>query len=124
MEEMDRMLKKIEAIIVRDPTYKFEAYTFVMAGLHYTVSKLTKARHVTGQELCQGLRDYALEQFGPFARTVLDYWGIHQTGDFGKVVFHLIEAELFKKTEEDSLRDFENLYDFGQAFQYEIKEEG
>ena len=123
MEEMERVLKKIEEILARESSYKFEAYSFVMAGLHYTVSKLSRPRHVTGQELCEGLRDYALEQFGPMARTVLEYWGIRSTVDFGKIVFLLIEAELLKKTEEDSLHDFENVYDFDQAFQYEIKEE-
>ena len=109
MEEMHRMLKKIEEIIGKDPAYKFEAYTFVMAGLHDTVTHLTKPRHVTGQELCEGLRDYALEQFGSLARTVLDYWGIRRTDDFGKIVFNLIEAELLKKTEEDSIHDFDDL---------------
>lgn len=123
MEEMERMLKKIEEILEKEPKYKFEAYSFVMAGLHFTVSRLPAPRHVTGRELCEGLRDYALEQFGPLARTVLEYWGIQGTIDFGKIVFLLIEAELLKKTEEDSVHDFENIYDFNQAFQYEIKEE-
>lgn len=123
MEEMERMLKKIEEILAKEPGYKFEAYSFVMAGLHYTVSRLSKPRHVTGLELCEGLRDYALEQFGPMARTVLEYWGIRGTADFGKIVFRLIEAQLLKKTEEDSLSDFEGVYDFQKAFQYVIKEE-
>jgi len=123
MEEMERMLKKIEGILEKETNYKFEAYSFVMAGLHDTVSKLSRPRHVTGRELCEGLRDYALEQFGPLARTVLEYWGIRSTKDFGKIVFLLIETELLKKTEEDSVHDFEKVYDFDQAFQYEIKED-
>ena len=123
MEEMERMLRKIEEILARVPAYKFEAYSFAMAGLHYAVSRLPKPRHVSGRELCEGLRDYALEQFGPLARTVLEYWGIHSTTDFGKIVFLLIEAQLLKKTEEDSLHDFDNIYDFNEAFLYKIKEE-
>lgn len=123
MEEMERMLEKIEAILAKNPSYKFEAYSFVMAGLHHTVTKLPKPRHVSGRELCEGMRDYALEQFGPMARTVLEHWGIRRTGDFGKVVFLLIEAGLLRKTEEDSIHDFDNIYDFSQAFQYKIKEE-
>ena len=123
MEETAKILKKIEKILEQDPSYKFEAYSFVMAGLHYTVSRLPKPRHVSGHELCEGLRGYALEQFGPMARMVLEYWGIHTTLDFGKIVFHLIEAELLKKTDEDSAKDFEKVYDFKEAFQYEIKEE-
>ena len=123
MEEMERMLKKIEAILAKESAYKFEAYSFVMAGLHDTVSKLSDPRHVSGKELSEGLRDYALEQFGPLARTVLEYWGIRSTLDFGKIVFLLIDTQLLRKTEEDSIHDFENVYDFPQAFQYEIKEE-
>lgn len=123
MEEMERMLKKIEEILAKNPGYKFEAYSFVMAGLHSTVSKLAQPRHVTGRELCEGLRGYAFEQFGPMARTVLEYWGIRSTEDFGKIVFLLIEAELLRKTEEDSVGDFEKVFDFNQAFRYEFKEE-
>ena len=122
-EEISELLKKIEGILAKNPAYKFEAYSFVMAGLHFTVSRLQAPRHVTGAELCEGLRDYALEQFGPMARTVLDYWGIRSTQDFGRIVFSLVEANLLKKTEEDSMHDFESLYDFEHAFQYKIKEE-
>lgn len=120
---MERMLKKIEAILAKEPCYKFEAYSFVMAGLHFTVTRLSKPRHVTGAELCEGLRQYALDQFGPMARTVLEFWGIRKTEDFGRVVFNLIEAGLLRKTEEDTVRDFVNLYDFTKAFRYEFKEE-
>ena len=120
---MERMLRKIQEILTKDPSFKFEAYSFVMAGLHFTVSRLAKARHVSGQELCEGLKDYALEQFGPMAKTVLEYWGIRKTQDFGKIVFHLIEASLLKKTEQDTVQDFNEIYDFERAFQFEIKEE-
>ncbi len=123
MKEIERLLKKVEEILARDPSYKFEAYSFVMAGLHFAVAKFEKPRHVTGKELCKGLRDYALDQFGPMARTVLEHWGIKKTEDFGKIVFHLIDAELLRKTEEDSIHDFDNLYDFSKAFRYKIKEE-
>lgn len=123
MEEMERMLKKIEKILSREPQYKFEAYSFVMAGLHFTVTKLPQPRHVKGQELCEGLRRYALEQFGPMARTVLQHWGIQSTADFGKIVFLLIEAKLLRKTEEDSLEDFNGVFDFEKAFHYVIQDE-
>lgn len=117
------MHQKIEEILSKDPTYKFEAYPFVMAGLHFTVSQLPKPRHVTGRELCGGLRDYALDQYGALAPTVLEHWGIRRTEDFGKIVFNLIDAGLLKRTEEDSIHDFDHLYDFREAFQYKIGEE-
>ena len=116
------MLQKIEEILAKESTYKFEAYSFVMAGLHDTVSKLSKPRHVSGQELAEGLCQYALDQDGPMARTVLEYWGIHRTEDFGKIVFLLIEVGLFKRAEEDSIHDFDHLYDFETAFRFKIEE--
>ena len=105
--------------------YKFEAYSFVMAGLHHTVSKLPKSRHITGAELLEGIREYTLEQFGPMARTVLNYWGIFATEDFGKIVFALVEVGILRKQPEDKIEDFQNVYSFEQAFDrgYKIKEE-
>ena len=105
--------------------YKFEAYGFVMAALHHVVSRLAKPRHITGPELLEGIREYALEQFGPLARTVLNYWGIKKTDDFGHIVFALVEAGILRKQPEDKLEDFSNVYDFKEAFDkgYKIKDE-
>ena len=110
------LLKKIEGICRKDPRYKPEAYLFVLAGLHFTVSQLPESRHVTGQELLEGLRVYGLDQFGPLTQQVFEHWGIHSTEDFGHIVFTLVNAELLRKTEEDSLKDFKGAYDFPTAF--------
>ncbi len=125
MKELETFLEKIEKVMKQNRQYKFEAYSFVMAALHHTVSKLAKPRHISGRELLEGIREYALEQFGPMARTVLDYWGIHQTIDFGKIVFALVEVGILRKQPEDKLEDFEKAYDFEKAFDqgYEIKDE-
>ncbi len=125
MKELENYLKKIDRIIAKNARYKFEAYGFVMAGLHHTVSKFTKPRHVTGRELLEGIRDYALEQFGPLARTVLGYWGISKTEDFGNVVFALVDAGILRKQPEDKIEDFRNIYDFKEVFDkgYKIKDE-
>lgn len=124
MKELESFLSKIEKVMEENDQYKFEAYSFVMAALHHTVSKLPKSRHVTGQELLHGIREYALEQFGPMARTVLNYWGIFETVDFGKIVFALVEVGILRKQPEDKLEDFEKVYDFKQAFDksYKIKD--
>ena len=63
-----------------------------------------------------GIAEYARGQFGPIARSVFDHWGIHATVDFGHIVYNLIDAELMNKTEEDSLDDFRDVYDFEQMF--------
>ncbi|MFH1799807.1 MAG: Minf_1886 family protein [Candidatus Omnitrophota bacterium] len=124
MEEAGSFLKKIEAILEKDPDYKFEAYTFVLAALHDTVSKLKKPRHITGKELALGIRKYTLDQFGPMAKTVLHHWGIHTTLDFGKIVYALIDVQLLSRQPEDKLEDFDKVYDFEEAFgKYKIDDE-
>ena len=125
MKELETYLKKIESVIAKNKQYKFEAYSFVMAALHHTVAKLEKPRHVTGHELAEGIREYALQQYGPMARTVLKYWGIEKTEDFGKIVFALVEVGVLRKQAEDKIEDFRNIYDFVDAFDkgYRIKDE-
>lgn len=116
MDTPEQILEKIQKLIDSNPRYKFEAYGFIMAALHFTMQSLQKPRHITGQEFCEGIRRYAIDQFGPLAGTVLEYWGIKETLDFGHLVFALVEAGLMRKTEEDSLDDFNEVYDFKTAF--------
>jgi uncharacterized repeat protein (TIGR04138 family) len=78
-------------------------------------------RHVTGQQLCEAIRQFALEQYGYMAKTVLNCWGIHTTGDFGDIVFNLIRIGRMRKTPDDSRADFENVYDFETAFQQDFR---
>ncbi len=75
-----------------------------------------KPRQITGSELSDGLREYALQQFGPLTMTVLHRWGVHTTRDFGEMVFVLLEARLLGKTDEDRIEDFDDLYSFEEAF--------
>jgi uncharacterized repeat protein (TIGR04138 family) len=64
----------------------------------------------------EGLRQYALKEFGPMVMTVFDSWGIHSSEDIGHMVFNLIGAGIFGKTEKDSIEDFRNVYDFQEVF--------
>jgi uncharacterized repeat protein (TIGR04138 family) len=73
-------------------------------------------RHITGQQLCLGLRDYALLQYGRLARTVLSSWGVRRTEDFGRIVFAMVEAGWMRKQDDDTIEDFENVFDFDEAF--------
>ena len=109
-------LKVVEEIVAKDPRYKVEAYGFVMGALNYTESKLNKPRHVSGQELLEGIREYGLECFGLMTRTVFDNWGVRRTEDFGNIVFNMVDAGLLAKTKEDSIEDFQAGYDFKEAF--------
>jgi len=73
-------------------------------------------RHVSGQELLDGIRKYALQEYGPLSRTVLAQWGITTTDDFGQMVFNLVQKGILGKTEQDKIEDFKNGYDFNVAF--------
>ncbi len=111
-------------ICKEDSRFDRHAYTFVRQGLDHTVKELKrktpertgKSLHVTGAELLQGIRQYALDQFGPLTKTVLNKWGIQRCSDFGDIVFNLIEYNVFSKTESDRREDFADIYDFDEAF--------
>ena len=103
-------------IIERDDRYTAEAYLFVRGGLDHTVRKLEKPRHVSGRELLDGMREYAIEEFGPVAKRVLSEWGINECIDFGHIVFNLVEEGLLGKTDKDTIQDFMDGYDFHEAF--------
>ncbi len=107
--------------------YPAEAFEFVERGLGFTVDRLHgqksegELRHVSGQDLCHGLRDYARLQWGMLARTVLKRWNINTTYDFGKIVYALVDGGLMHKQPHDSIDDFRDVYDFATAFDGEYK---
>ncbi len=103
-------------ILKKDKRYTTEAYLFVREGLDHTVKKLDKPRHVSGKELLDGMREYALQEFGPVTKRVLREWGINECVDFGNIVFNLVNEGLLGKTDEDSIEDFMGGYDFHEAF--------
>jgi uncharacterized repeat protein (TIGR04138 family) len=113
--------EKVEMILRKDPRFAREAYGFVREALDYTQKNIGKenrgqVRHITGQELLDGIRQFALGQFGPMTVTVLEEWGVHNSRDFGEIVFNMVEIELLAKTESDNRDDFNNGYDFTDAF--------
>ncbi len=108
--------EKVEEICEKDSRYKPDAYEFLMEALFYTQKTLKKPYHVSGKELLGGIRKLVLERFGPMSLTVLGHWGLHKTDDFGDIVFNLVEAGLLKKTADDKLSDFKDVFDFQQAF--------
>jgi uncharacterized repeat protein (TIGR04138 family) len=112
------ILKRINDIAERDGRYRKEGFLFVLAGLEYTVSKLPHRRHLTGQELSKGIAEYAREQYGYLAGTVLKNWGITKTDDFGELVYLMIDEGLMSKTEEDKKEDFHNVFNFDEEFDW------
>jgi len=111
----------IDTIVARDPRYHHDAYHFLREALDHTHKlggrlKKDEIRHVSGQELLAGIRDFAIRQFGPMALTVFEEWGITRCEDFGEVVFNMVETGLLAKTDKDSRDDFKNGYPFHEVF--------
>jgi uncharacterized repeat protein (TIGR04138 family) len=120
MQDPDQLLADL---LQRDRRYRRDAYLFVLEVLHQGRERLgvgeaatgdeeEAPRHVTGQQLCEAIRQYAVQQFGLLAKSVLNEWGVRTTGDFGEIVFNLIDIELVRKTESDRRQDFDNVFDF------------
>jgi uncharacterized repeat protein (TIGR04138 family) len=126
-------------LLDQDKRYKLEAYQFVRDALSFAQEVLGLGQedssdekpklesesgaepHLTGQQLCEAVRQYSIEQFGYMAQMVLNNWGIHSTGDVGEIVYNLIGIGLMKKSDSDRQEDFENVFDFEQAFCNDFK---
>lgn len=126
----DAPKEPMEQTIREDGRYPPEAYDFLHVGLTKAVKDAhgeqppapdpegdaPPQRHVTGKQMCLGLRDAAIERWGMMAQAVLARWNIHATIDFGNMVYLLIRHGHMRKTEEDSIEDFRAVYDFDEAF--------
>jgi uncharacterized repeat protein (TIGR04138 family) len=107
----------LDRLTERNPRFHGKAYLFLLSALHNVMEGLAQPRHISGAELADGVRNLALRQFGPLARTVLEHWGIHSTEDMGEIVFALVEAGILIKEEEDRIEDFRGIFDFEEAFE-------
>ncbi len=103
----------------KDPRYHPAAYELVRDALHVASNKFRDGqedKHVSGQELLEGFRDYVLSEFGPMSLTILDQWGLHRGEDVGNIVYNLIDVSYFGRNDGDSLEDFAGGYTFATAF--------
>ena len=106
----------LDRILAREARYPERAYLYVLAGIEYIQTQLPARRHVTGAELAWACRDLAVRQFGLLASSVLDYWRITSTEDFGRIVFTLVDVGLLMTQPGDRLEDFQDVYDFAATF--------
>jgi uncharacterized repeat protein (TIGR04138 family) len=139
---MHDLAYQLAELLEEDRRYHVAAYEFVFNALYFaqTVLQMGARRpsepsespgeeedwdepqqHVSGQELCEAIRQYAIQQYGYMAKTVLNSWGVRATGDFGEIVFNLIRFGRMRKTKEDRREDFDNVYDFETAFEHEFR---
>jgi uncharacterized repeat protein (TIGR04138 family) len=140
---LQKSLKRIANLAVRDGRYRVDAYLFVHQTLAFAElqrggrrpacgaagrgnggdvegDKVESARiaemHFSPQQLCEAIRQYAQEVYGMMAPLVLKSWGVQSTSDFGEIVFQLIDIGELTKTESDHRSDFDDVYDFKRAF--------
>ena len=114
------LLERIQAELIvsgKDPRYRLGGYEFILNGMEFYLTSLGEKRHVSGQELTQGLLLFAQKQFGPTAHSVLRYWGIEKSDDFGNIVYNLIGLGIMSKQNEDSIDHFHNIVDFRTFFE-------
>ena len=116
MSDLAPLEQAFARIRERDGRYHERGYLFVLAALEYAQSQLPVRRHLSGGELAWACRDLALDQFGLLAPSVLGYWGVHATEDFGRIVFTLIDVGLLARQESDRPEDFAAVYEFGDVF--------
>lgn len=132
-------------LLQEDKRYRLEAYAFVWDALRFAQNELglggsrpteegedeaadetdeaesQTEQHLTGQQLCEAIRRYGLEQYGFMAKTVFNSWGVNTTGDFGEIVFNFIRVGKMRKTPEDRREDFDNVFDFETGLIHEFK---
>ena len=114
--------KAVSDAVRQNPRYAADAYHFLRDALDMTIKTMQAGRkeaisHVSGPELCQGVREYALQQFGPMVPTIFETWGIGTTRDIGEMVFNLIQTGAFSRSDSDQVEDFEEVYLFEDAFE-------
>lgn len=135
---MKSPLQAMRELLEDDTRYKFEAYQFIRESLQYAHEHMSlpdvahasessdtpsppSPKHVTGQQLCEACRQYALDQYGFMAKTVLASWGICSTSDLGELVYNLIRIEQMRKSDTDRREDFDAVYSFDDAFEPEFE---
>jgi len=113
------------AIRSRAALFPEEAFDFVREGLRHAVKTLhgengddatDEKRHVSGQQLCLGLKDFAVQRYGLLAGTVLARWGVKRTDDFGTIVYAMIDRGELRASDRDSFEDFKGVFDFAETF--------
>ena len=112
----------LDRVLERDTRYAREAYFFVQAALDFfqrTHHRGREKEHLTGPQLLKGVREMAIREYGPMARSVLNFWGLKRGEDVGEVVYNLIEVGLMAKTDEDRKEDFGGVMAFDQSMDEE-----
>ena len=107
----------VNEIQSRDGRFAAEAFGFLMDSMEYTLRTIGQHRHVSAAELLQGLCDFARARYGVMSCTLLESWGVTTTGHIGDLVFHLVEASVLARREEDRREDFDDVFDLREVLE-------
>ena len=102
----------VQAIMSKHGEYAPDSYDFARKALDFTTERMNKSEdspHLSAREFYMGACAYALEEYGPLAADVMEFWGVSSSRDFGNIVYHLIEAGIFGKQKDDSPEQFNDL---------------
>lgn len=110
------LLDEIHRMAREQGPYPADAYLFLFQALDRTIDALGEERHVSGEELMEGVRRLAIDLFGPLTLMVFNHWNVRATDDFGRMVFRLVDRGLLRKTDSDRYEDFVGVYDMQEAF--------
>lgn len=116
----EQFIITVEKIVTEDPRFSPEAYEFISDAVLFTTEQLlrngNKKRHISGKELLEGIKDFAISEFGPLANEVLVNWGIKDSISIGHIVFNMVDNQLLGSSEEDTIDDFKDGFDFESTF--------
>ena len=116
MSEAKNLHRIIEEISRQRGVFKPEAYLFALEALEHAMQKQDTPKHITGEDLLGFIRQLGSDRYGPMAPDVFNSWGVRNTLDFGRIVFHLVDRDMLRKRDEDTLTDFLDKFDFNEAF--------
>jgi len=111
--------ERFEDLVQAEPRFAREAYIFLFEALDFTTRQVHApesfapsqdpgAQHVNGQDLLEGIRTHAIQQFGCLASAVFESWGVKSSEDVGEMVFQLVDRGLMGCRDSDDPGDFKD----------------
>lgn len=119
--------EKINKIASQSGRYPPDAYEFISDAVVFTSKSLGRTgrgsanKHISGKELIEGVKAFAVQQFGPLAGEVLKDWGIKNSLSIGEIVFSLVDSGILGKSPNDSIDDFKEGFDVDKDFSFKTE---
>ncbi len=113
----ESLRETIEAIRRTDARFAADAYVLVLDAVQEAVAMRGRPGHVHARDVVAALVRLVRARLGVMGWTVLESWGVRTTGDVGDIVFHLVEAGVLARREEDRREDFDDQLDLRHALE-------